>query len=150
MITEDDVENMLAYRYGQGYTFSTLALLYPTFDFRNRFHIDHIHPRSHFTRAKLRSRGIPEADFDFYLENVDTLPNLQLLEGIPNQEKSDTDFDVWLAKVCNSPSAKTDYMKRHLIPETAHSLSNFREFFEQRKAAIKRDLCRTLGITIGN
>lgn len=150
VITEDDVENMLAYRYGQGYTFSTLALLYPTFDFRNRFHIDHIHPRSHFTRAKLRSKGIPEADFDFYMENVDALPNLQLLEGIPNQEKSDTDFDVWLTNVCNSPNAKTDYMKRHLIPEIDLAFSNFREFFEQRKAAIKRELCRTLGITIGN
>ncbi len=150
VVTEDDVENMLVYRYGQGYTFSTLALLYPTFDFRNRFHIDHIHPRSHFTKAKLRDKGIPEADFDFYMENVDALPNLQLLEGIPNQEKSNADFHVWLANVCSSPSAKTDYMKRHLIPETDIALSNFREFFEQRKAAIKRELCRTLGITIGN
>ncbi len=150
VITEDDIENMLAYRYGQGYTFSTLALLYPTFDFRNRFHIDHIHPRSHFTRAKLRSKGISEGDFDFYLENVDALPNLQLLEGIPNQEKSATDFDVWLANVCNSASAKADYMKRHLIPETDLALSNFREFFEQRKAAIKSELCRILGVTTGN
>ncbi len=148
--TEDDIENMLCYRYGQGYTFSTLALLYPSFDFRNRFHIDHIHPRSHFTKAQLRSRGIPEPDFDFYMENVDALPNLQLLEGIPNQEKSDTDFDVWLKNTCDSPGAKADYMKRHLIPETGLLLSNFREFFEQRKAEIKRELCRILGITIGN
>ena len=150
VITEDDVENMLSYRYGQGYTFSTLALLYPSFDFRNRFHIDHIHPRSHFTRAKLRNKGIPEADIEFYMENVDALPNLQLLEGIPNQEKSDTDFDVWLANKYDSQREKTDYMNRHLIPETNHSLSSFRSFFEEREKKIKDELCSVLGITFGN
>jgi len=146
--TEDDIENMLCYQYGQGYTFSTLALLYPSFDFRNRFHIDHIHPRSHFTKAKLRSREIPEAEYDFYMDNVDLLPNLQLLEGIPNQEKSDTDFYLWLQKYFSSPDIKTDYMKRHFIPETIHSFSNFREFFEQRKTKLKKELCRILGVSI--
>ena len=66
MSTEDDIENMLSCRYGQGYTFSTLALLYPSLDFRNKFHIDHIHPRSLFTRAKLKKAGIPEVNIDFY------------------------------------------------------------------------------------
>ncbi len=149
VITEDDVENMLSYRYGQAYTFSTLTLLYSSFDFRNRFHIDHIHPRSHFTRAKLRNKGIPEADIEFYVESVDALPNLQLLEGIPNQEKSDTDFDVWLADKYDSQRKKTDYMNRHLIPETNHSLSSFRSFFEEREKKIKDELCSVLGITFG-
>jgi hypothetical protein len=149
VITEDDVENMLSYRYGQAYTFSTLTLLYPSFDFRNRFHIDHIHPRSHFTRAKLRNKGIPEADIEFYVESVDALPNLQLLEGIPNQEKSDTDFDVWLADKYDSQREKTDYMNRHLIPETNHSLSSFRSFFEEREKKIKDELCSVFGITFG-
>lgn len=150
IVTEDDVENMLSYRYGQGYTFSTLALLYPSFDFRNRFHIDHIHPRSHFTKAKLRNKGISEADIEFCMENVDTLPNLQLLEGIPNQEKSDTDFDVWLANKFDSQKEKSDYMHKHLIPETNHSLPSFRPFFEERRARVKRELCRVLFVDTGN
>lgn len=150
IVTEDDVENMLSYRYGQGYTFSTLSLLYPSFDFRNRFHIDHIHPRSHFTRAKLRNKGISEADIEFCMENVDTLPNLQLLEGIPNQEKSDTDFDVWLANKFDSQREKSDYMHKHLIPETNHSLPSFRPFFEERRARVKSELCRVLFVDTGN
>jgi len=146
--TADDVENMLCYQYGQGYTFSTLTLFYPSFDFRNRFHIDHIHPRSHFTKTQLRSREIPEADYDFYMENVDALPNLQLLEGIPNQEKSATDFNEWLDGTYPSKDkeARDDYFGRHFIPETNLSLSNFRKFFELRKEKLRRELCRILGI----
>lgn len=148
--TEDDIENMLCYQYGQGYTFSTLALLYPSFDFRNKFHIDHIHPQCHFTRSRLRKKGISEDDIDFYLDNVNLLPSLQLLEGIPNQEKSDTEFDEWLNKNFVTIKAKADYMKRHFIPETNLSLSNFRNFFEERKKKLHLELCRILDVKKGN
>jgi len=145
--TEDDVENLLHYKYGQGYTFSVLALLYPTLDFRNRFHIDHIHPRSKFTKAKLRQRGIPHADIDFYLENVNLLPNLQLLEGVPNQEKSNADFADWLENTCETPKEKANYMKRHFIPDVDLSFSNFREFIEQRRALLANELRRILDVS---
>jgi hypothetical protein len=82
--TKDDIDSLLESRYGQSYTFSVLALLYPTLDFRNTFHIDHIHPRSLFSRNKLIKRGIDGDDLGFYLDHADLLPNLQLLEGIPN------------------------------------------------------------------
>jgi len=145
--TEDDVENLLQYKYGQGYTFSVLALLYPTLDFRNRFHIDHIHPRSKFTKPKLRQRGIPEEDVEFYAENADLLPNLQLLEGVPNQEKCDTDLADWLAGTCSSPEARADYMRRHFIPDTDLSFSNFREFIQLRKGLLTKELHRILHVS---
>ncbi|HPD13634.1 MAG TPA: DUF262 domain-containing protein [Planctomycetota bacterium] len=145
--TEDDVENLLHYEYGQGYTFSVLALLYPTLDFRNRFHIDHIHPRSLFTKVKLRQRKVEDADIDFCLENVDLLPNLQLLEGVPNQEKSDTEFAEWFKANHKTPEAKADYMKRHYIPDVDLVLSNFRQFFEKRKAKLRQALRSLLGVT---
>lgn len=144
--TEDDVENMLCYRYGQGYTFSTLALLYPSLDFRNRFHIDHIHPQSHFTRAKLRKRGIPDHKIDFYLDYVNTLPNLQFLEGVPNQEKGATDFKEWLKKSCAFVEERKDYIRRHYIPDIDLSLDNFREFIEGRKALIREELRKRLNV----
>jgi hypothetical protein len=145
--TEDDVENLLHYEYGKGYTFSILALLYPTLDFRNKFHIDHIHPQSQFKKPKLRQRGIQDADIDFYLENVDLLPNLQLLEGVPNQEKSATDFAEWLKRTCNSPEARSSYMNRHFIPDMDLSFSNFMEFVKQRKALLADELRRILNVS---
>ena len=82
--------------YGQGYAFSILALLYPTLDFGTHF-ILIIFTRGHNSRR----HGWPSAaslggETSFYLEHVDLLANLQLLEGIPNQEKNDSDFDDWL------------------------------------------------------
>mgnify|MGYP001574020260 CR=1 FL=1 len=143
---EDDIENMLYYRYGQSYTFSALALLYQSLDFRNKFHIDHIHPGSNFTRAKLRRRGIPEDDIDFYMEYVDMLPNLQLLEGVPNQEKSDTEFETWLRTGNPSAESKANYMKRHYIPDVDFSFKNFRGLIEARKVIIRKRLRELLGV----
>jgi len=144
--TQDDVDNMLYHRYGQGYTFSILALLYPTLDFRNKFHIDHIHPCSVFTRFRLRKRGIPEADIDVYLDNANRLANLQLLEGVPNQEKSDADFCDWLNENYPSDQSKSEYMRRHFIPDVDLTLSNFPEFVEKRNLRLRSELCRILGV----
>ena len=144
--TQDDVDNMLYYRYGQGYTFSILALLYPTLDFRNKFHIDHIHPRSVFTRARMRKRGIPDADIDVCIDNADRLANLQLLEGVQNQEKSDTDFCDWIDENFPSDQSKSEYMRRHFIPDVDLTLSNFPEFVEKRNLRFRSELCRILGV----
>jgi len=60
---EDEIENLLEYEYGKRYTFSVLALLYPTLDYSNLFHQDHIHPRSFFTsREKLLKLGVKPED----------------------------------------------------------------------------------------
>ena len=85
---EEEIENLLEYEYGKKYTFSVLALLYPTLDYNNLFHQDHIHPRSLFTKRKLLERGVREEDIDFCLENYNKIPNLQLLEGSINTSKS--------------------------------------------------------------
>ena len=148
LVTEDDLENLLIYRYGQGYTFSTLALLYPALDFRNKFHVDHIFPKSHFTRAKLARAGVPADDIEFYLDTVNSLSNLQLLEGIPNQEKSDSEFRKWLDSTFDSKVKKSDYMEKHNIPDVDFSLTNFREFIEARKALLRKKLSEVLNVQI--
>ncbi|MDX9856738.1 MAG: DUF262 domain-containing protein [candidate division Zixibacteria bacterium] len=146
VVSEDDIDNMLCYRYGQSYTFSTLALIYPSFDFRNKFHIDHIHPRSHFTKARLLKQGISETDVEFYLENVNLLPNLQLLEGVPNQEKSDLPVADWIKEKHKTESELKDYMKRHFISDGDLSLQGFEDFVMRRKELLRTQLQSLLGI----
>jgi uncharacterized protein with ParB-like and HNH nuclease domain len=147
--TDDDVENLLGYSWnkGKGYTFSVLSLLYPSLDFRNKFHIDHIHPRSHFTKSKLRQDGINGDDFDFYSENRDLLPNLQLLEGVLNQEKSATPFVEWLDQSCSTADERESFMRRHFIPTTDLTFANFREFTELRRAKLAQELRRILRVS---
>ncbi|WP_313506189.1 DUF262 domain-containing protein [Stutzerimonas kunmingensis] len=129
---DDEISNILYYRYGQPYTYSALALIYPALDFRNKFHQDHIFPKKLFTRGRLTKKGIPASKIDFYLENFNCLANLQLLEGVPNQEKSAKDFQAWLCKEYPSQHEQELYKKRHFIPNVELTLDNFEEFISER------------------
>ena len=129
----DEIDNLLYYQYAQAYTFSVLSFIYPSLDFRNKFHQDHIFPKKLFTRRNLEKRGINSDDIGFYLENYNYLANLQLLEGVPNQEKSGKDFDVWIVEKYPNSKDREAYMERHYIPTIDLSLGNFRQFIEERK-----------------
>lgn len=44
----DEIDNLFLYNYGGSYAFPTLALIYPTIDFKNKFHLDHIFSKKSF------------------------------------------------------------------------------------------------------
>lgn len=133
---DDEIDNLLYYQYAQPYTYSVLAFIYPSLDFRNKFHQDHIFPKKLFTPKRLAKRGIPESDIEFYLDNCNYLANLQLLEGVPNQEKSAKDFDIWIKEKYPSKDQRNAYIERHYIPDVDLSLDNFKEFIEEREKLI--------------
>ena len=84
-----DIENILGYKYGNALTYSILALLYPSLDFKNKFHQDHIHPKSKInSKKKLEKLGLPNDDIEFYLNNYDTISNLQLLESFMTHQSA--------------------------------------------------------------
>ncbi|OGO20597.1 MAG: hypothetical protein A2144_02835 [Chloroflexi bacterium RBG_16_50_9] len=143
---EEEIEDLLSAKYGGRYTFLVLSLLYPNLDYRNQFHQDHIYPKSFFTsRRRLTSKGIPQENQDFYMNNYNYLANLQLLEGSPNQEKSDSDFQQWLNKIYKDKDVKSDFMRKNFIPADLDlSFGNFTEFFEAREDLIKHRLKRLL------
>lgn len=138
IFTNDDIENLFFAKYGQGHTFATLSLLYPTLDTRNRFHMDHIFPKSWFKRKVFIDKKIPQDQMGFYLANVDYLFNLELLEGLPNEEKSNKDFVIWLKETFKNEKEQLDYKKRHYIPhEFDLDFKNFVIFTEKRKQIMK-------------
>ncbi|MCX5618554.1 DUF262 domain-containing protein [Bombella sp. TMW 2.2543] len=130
---EDEIARLLRYGYNETPTYSVLAFLYPTLDFRNKFHQDHIFPKKMFTKKRLLEAGIKDDEIDFFMAKFNSLANLQLLEGIPNQEKSDKDFDTWLANKYPLEADRRDYRAKHYIPDIDLSFANFREFIEQRE-----------------
>lgn len=129
---DDELYNLLTYKYGQKQTFSILALLYPTLDFRNIFHVDHIFAQNLLKKKNLVNSGLSDSDIEFAGEHIDSIANLQLLEGIPNIEKSDHNFEVWVDKVYKDAQSKNDYFIKHFIPKVDLNLSNFEEFIEKR------------------
>lgn len=143
-LDEDEIDNLFSLKYGNGRTFTLLSLLYPTLDFRNIFHLDHIHPRSYFTRSKLRRAGIEEDQIDRYLDCVDLISNIQLLEGIPNIEKSDQPFVVWLNNKYPNHVDQKFYYEKHFIPNSSQELSHFLDFIEQRESLMREALKKIL------
>ncbi|MBW2319889.1 MAG: DUF262 domain-containing protein [Deltaproteobacteria bacterium] len=136
VFSEEDIDSLVDYKYGQSFTFSVMCLLYPSFDFRNKFHVDHIFPRSFFTYYRLKKRGISEDKINTYLLHYNYLGNLQFLEDIPNIEKQDMDFHEWLDKICRNETDRKEYMDKHFIPDVDISFDNFIEFFEEREKLI--------------
>ncbi len=128
-------------RYGNAVCFLTLSLIAPQLktDIVN-FHIDHLHPRSRFTRKKLAEAGVPEEDIQFCLDHYDGLPNLHLLEGLANIRKTDSLLEDWLSDPRND-----HWKQRSMIPNVDLSISNFRQFYKARRALLLRELKRELG-----
>ena len=115
---------------------SYISLDIPHLDFKNRFHLDHIFPKSLFTRSKLEKRGIE--NIEFYMDNVNLLANLQLMDGTINEEKSNTEFEVWIDKTFPEESQRKEYMNKNYIPDVDFSFENFEEFLIQRKDLMKK------------
>lgn len=141
---DDEIYNLLHHQYAQAYTYSVLAFIYPSLDFKNKFHQDHIFPKKLFTRKRLEKRGIKSDDIEFYLENYNYLANLQLLEGIPNQEKSGKDFNVWINDKYPNKKDRRAYMERNYIPDIDLTLENFREFIEKREKLLVAEFKKIL------
>lgn len=134
---DDDYEKLLDLKYGKPYTFSTLALLFPAVDFRNKFHVDHIFPRSKLKPGNLQKEGFTVEDAQEFHEMVDMLPNLQLLEGSENIEKSDKYPEEWEQQRYSSEEGRRLYRQGNCIPDMELNIDNFELFMRQRRALLK-------------
>ena len=141
---DDEIASLFDYQYGNAFTYSILATIYPSLNFRGKFHEDHIFPKSIFTEKKLRKMGISEEDIQFYLDNYNCIANLQLLEGIPNQEKSKKMFDEWIMESYPNENDRRAYMERNYIPNCSFDIKNFMEFIEKRTELISKAIKKML------
>ena len=137
---EDQIDGLLDYQYGESNTYTILALLYPWLKFDQHFHIDHIFPRSMFKPKILRKFGIPKEKWDLWLDHRDDLGNLQLLQGMVNQNKIDKEFEAWLQETQPEPVGLEAYKQQHFIPEVDLSFTKYPEFLEARTQVIKHKL----------
>lgn len=137
--TDDDINNLMYSKYGQGDTLVILSILYPWADLRHHFDVDHMFPKSEFTAKKLKAKGVPENKIDDFMANYNYIGNLQLLEGIPNIEKKAMDFEKWLKEVVPAGEL-ADYKKKHFVPEVDLSFANFDVFLEEREKLLINQL----------
>ena len=143
--TEDDIEAyLLKLKYGKSETLSTLMLLYPSLDFSNKFHEDHMYPKSRFRKSYLRKKGVPEDKLDAYIDSVNDISNLQLLAAQLNEEKLNTDFDEWFNKQQPTEADKIQYRTIHYLPDMDYTYENYLEFQKKRKQMLRKKLVEIL------
>ena len=141
---KNDLKRVLELRYGDRQTFSVLALLYPSVDFANHIHMDHIFPKAIFVREELCREGLSDEHIEGVLDRADRVPNLQLLEGIPNQEKSDKMPAEWLDDF--SEDEKKQWLRRNFLADVPNDMKGFLRSYKRRRRRMKKELARVLGL----
>lgn len=146
-IEDSDLDRFLDEEYGSGYAFATLGLLYPSLDFRNLFHVDHLHPRAGFTQRAFTKLGVPAEDRSEFMDRRDAIANLQLLDGTQNLEKSKTPFGAWLKeRFARKVAERQHYSETHYIPDVDPAFEHFLAFTSERRALLRAQLRKTLGL----
>ena len=126
-------------------TFTLLSLLYPFVDLQNnKFHIDHVFPKSRFSSRRLRLAGVAEDDVPVFQDRADRLPNLQLLIGEANESKSDTLPQQWMGTTFGA-QASMEYANRHDLGDLPADITGFNRFYEARRERLLSRLRRLLG-----
>ena len=145
IFSNEDVDALCDLQYGGKFTYAALAMLYPELNRNYSFHVDHIFPKKFFTERLLKKKGVSESEYNFYLNNVNSLPNLQLLEGNQNKHKSATDLKDWYKETFKSSNARANYRQTHLIPEEEDlDFTNFKEVFLNRRELMKQRFTQIL------
>ena len=134
---DDYIDNLLLTQKDDPLCFSILAILYPYLDYQNGdFHKDHIFAESFFSKKRLKSLGIKEEHFSFYLnpENYNSVLNLQLLDANENKSKQAADLGGWVKKESKVKGlTQKEFCERHLFPEI-YDIEQFQTFIETRRA----------------
>lgn len=144
LFSEDEIDELVEMEYGDKRLFALLALLFPFVDTRNHFHIDHVFPKSQFTPTKLKKAKVPDDEVDPFREKANQLPNLQLLEGSENLEKLATLPAEWVKATFLKVADRKNYCTIHLLGEIPDTLTEFGEFYESRREALRKRIADLL------
>jgi hypothetical protein len=131
--TEEEVQDLLDGAYGDKRTFALLALLFPHVDVRNVFHVDHVFPRARFKKKNLREAGVPDDQREEFMDKVDRLGNLQLLEGPENLSKRTKLPNEWLAEKFPDAAIRSNYCNLHDLGDVPAQIAGFVGFYNARR-----------------
>lgn len=134
---EEEIEDLIDAKYGDGRTFALLSLLFPFMDFQQHYHVDHIFPRAKFKKNELKKSGVSADDIERYQEMRDRLANLQLLDEVLNTEKQQTLPAQWLENAFTSSDKRKTYCEKHLLGNVPDSMTEFETFFKERRKLLE-------------
>lgn len=139
------VDELLQLKYGQKRTFAFLAILFPHVNTRNVHHVDHVYPSALLSNRVLKKAGFSKVEIDELRDLGNRLPNLQLLEGAENIDKSDLPPARWVEELFPSPDAKSAYLSRNALPDLPENAHEFKDWYQVRKGLLRSLVSRRLG-----
>lgn len=156
-MTMSDLDDLLEIKKGP-ITFMLLSLLYPNIQFKgNKWHQDHIHPKTLFDKNKLSkyllAKNVPfdAKKLSDWKNKANTIANLQLLPGDVNQEKGKVELSSWIFKKFPDVSAIHNYAEENYLDESVgFDLIDFDLFYAKRREKLKEKLIELLDIQSEN
>ena len=135
---DEYIESLLDVQHGEGRCRVLLHLLFPEMNPDHVFHIDHLHPKSAFSKRLLGQWDFLQADkalLEFFADpsHWNSVANLHLLDEHQNLSKQDSALDEWV----ESEDIATGDL---LLDGVNLSLSAFKEFYQERRARLKKRL----------
>ena len=144
--TDELIESILDYEFGDGETFGVLAMVFPHVNTRNIHHVDHIVPRTRLSRGSLRAAGVDGEQLEEILTLRDGLPNLELLEGSENVAKNAKMPLTWAREVYASREAYSAYLDRNALPNLIDDPAEYLTFYAARRSLLRTRIRRAFGL----
>ena len=141
--SEEEVDDLADMGFSDRRVFGMLSLLSPFIDFQHhQFHIDHVFPKSRFTRVRLLGAGIVEDQIDNHVDCSNRIGNLQLLDGAANIEKRARLPFEWMEEAYPNQEARQHYSERYLLEDIPQEMAEFLEFYENRRFRLQERISK--------
>ncbi len=144
-----EIDDLVRQEYGKR-AFAVLALLYPPSNISQSMHVDHVFPKSIFTRSKLQRAGVPAEEIRELLELSQELCNLQLLPGPVNVQKRAMMPLEWLESMYTDPAQRSMWLTTYDAEGLPASITDFREFALARRERMRQRLSSYLGVNLSS
>ena len=137
-LLESELTQLVNVKYRQRNTTLILSLLYPV-NLENPHHQDHVVPRARLVESKLRRQGIKRQEVALIMDRRDRLPNLQLLQGHVNVQKSHMAIADFVALIRPADKRK-HFIDFHDLGKVPADERDFNRFYMARERVMKAKL----------
>lgn len=143
----EEIEDLADIGYSDRRAFGLLSLLSPFIDLqKNKFHIDHVFPKSRFDLRSLAKAGIKAEQLEEHRDCANRLGNLQLLEGVANLEKRARLPLEWLEESRPDPDQRRQYCENYLLSDIPEDVTGFLKFYEMRRSRLQERISNLVNV----
>ena len=139
--TPEEIEDLADMGIGDRRCFALLTLVFPFIDVHtHRFHIDHVFPKSLLTPSRLAAAGVAEEEQQEIVNCANRIANLQLLEGIINNDKRAKLPKAWMEERYPDLQERNDYCNNYLLGTVPTEIGEFMSFYKTRRQRLQKHI----------